>query len=448
MQAMGPITPEMIDNMILESKAFTEIVNTEPVFKANLSGILSTLANSQHARSLESLRMLNNESFPDKNKIARAEDRVENMRLVVDALDRQMARDMVLRKDDDVIFKRIPKATDDNLWTMVDLKFDGNLYRVKGDVGIKELNPRTSLQSIQYMQPVRKGKKVSLEKGYTYLVDIKPPKFLSADDVEVKWNRAFRSATQVDILKAGDVDPMYNPDINGIGYNKFRADVDKLRRGVNDSFSKAKTKADENLIDKGHIYFYNSVITDRMIGEFFNNHSSPQNFERLLRFLLQPQIQRNVYVKEGDMEVPYYKMNNRLIESVFNWMRRPATEGNKSNAEQFGFNPELIIKDLINDMNAFHDNRLGDVEFRAQQYNRMRMPGKEDFNRLRETTTDIMLKDWYHNPVLSKYSRDFFLGRGDIVRRRDIDGRGQYFYDYRKSGKTEPYELIRKMGCK
>ena len=281
MRAMGPITPEIIDNMILESKALTDLVNREPVFKANLSGILRTLANSQHEKSLISLRMLNNENFPDKNKIARAEDRVENSRLVVDALDRQMSRDMLLRKDTDVKFRKIPKATDDNLWTRIDLNFNGNLYRIRGDVKLKDLKLDTPLQSIQYMQPVRQGKKVNLEKGYTYLIDTRPPKFFSANDAEVKWNRAFRSATQVDLLKAGDVDNMYNPDINPISYNKFRSDVDKLRRAVNDSFSRAKKKADENLIDKGDIYFYNSVMTDRMIGEFFYNHSSPQNFERL-----------------------------------------------------------------------------------------------------------------------------------------------------------------------
>ena len=248
------------------------------------------------------------------------------------------------------------------------------------------------------------------------------------------------------ILRAGDIDPRYDPDLNPVGYSKFTSDVGMLRRGVNDYYSKARKRVDESLIDKKDIYFYNSVATDRLIGEFFTNHSTPQNFEGLLRFLLQPQVQPNVYIKEGPVEIPYYRMNNNLIESVFNWMRRPATATQDSNADRFGFNAENIIRSIVNDMNAYHDHRLGDVEYKTQQYNRMKMEGKEDFNRLRETTTDIMLKDWYHNPVLSKYSRDFFLGKGDIVRRKDVSGKGHYFYDYRKAGDIEKYERI--MGCK
>ena len=126
---------------------------------------------------------------------------------------------------------------------------------------------------------------------------MKPPKFFSVSDSEARWNRAFRSATQVDILRPGDIHRRYDSDMSPVTYSEFVHDVGMLRRGVNDYYSKARKRADESLIDKGDIYFYNSVMTDRMIGEFFYNHSSPQNFERLLRFLLQPQIQRNVYVK-------------------------------------------------------------------------------------------------------------------------------------------------------
>jgi len=76
----------------------------------------------------------------------------------------------------------------------------------------------------------------------------------------------------------------------------------------------------------------------------------------------------------------------------------------------------------------------------------MKLEGKEDWSRLTETTTDILMRDWYHNPVLSKYSRDFFLGRGNIVRTKDKDGRDSYFYDYRKGDTGKEMEKI--MGCK
>jgi len=447
MHAFGDVTPEMVDNMIYETKSITETKFGKSVFKSNLSGILMFIANSQHSRAMNSLKLLKNENFPDTNKIDRTQDRVDNLKVIVDALDRQMSRDLILRKDQDVFMKKIPVSKDNNIkWSRTDFNADGNLYRIKGDIEIKDLSSKRHPKSIEYVQPVKKGRKVAVERGYTYLVDKRPPKFFSVSDSEARWNRAFRSATQVDILRPGDIHTRYDPDMSPVTYSEFVSDVGMLRRGVNDYYSKARKRADESLIDKGDIYFYNSVITDRMIGDFFKKHSEPQHFESLLRFLLQPKVQPNVYIKEGPVEIPYYRMNNTLIESVFNWMRRPATATQDSNAERFGFNAENIIRSIVHDTNAFHDHRIGDVEFKTQQYNRMKMKGKEDFNRLRETTTDIMLKDWYHSPVLSKYSRDFFLGKGDIVRRKDVSGREHYFYDYRKAGDIEKYEKI--MGCK
>ncbi|MAE86441.1 MAG: hypothetical protein CMB80_27150 [Flammeovirgaceae bacterium] len=444
--AFGEVDPTNVDQMILKDRVFVEQVGGEPVFKSNLSGILHSLANSQYEKAVSSLRMLQNENFPDVNKIARAEDRLNNLRNVVDVLDRQMNRDVILRKDKDLKFRKMVAPTEDIKWEYVDFNAFGNLYKIKGDVTKKDLNPQRDVFSLEYVKPVKKGKKVRVERGYTYLVDKRPPKFMAVSDPEVRWNNAFKSATLVDILKAQDIDPRLDPDMNPIVFNKFASDVDRLRKDISDSYKKAKERAEESLIDKGDIYFYNSVMVDRMVGKFFSDYGNSQNFEGLMRFLLQPQIQRNVYIKEGALEIPYYRMNTNLIESVFNWMRRPPTQDQASNAERFGFDHEMIIKRMVNDMNAFHDHRLGDVEYKIQQYNRMKMEGKEDWNRLRETTTDILLKDWYHNPVLSKFSRDFFLGKGDIIRRKDTNGKEGFFYDYRKGGALESYEKI--WGCK
>ena len=282
--------------------------------------------------------------------------------------------------------------------------------------------------------------------GYTYLVDRNPPKFMSVDDPDVRWNRAWMQTTQVGLLKARDVDISFNPDYNPSGFSRFADSTDKLRRGVSDSYSKTLDAAQENLVDSKDIHFYNSVITDRMIGKYFKDFSTPNNFERLLRYLLQPQKQRNVYIKEGSEEMPYFKMNTHLIESVFNWMRRKPTQGELSNEIQFGFNAEMLIRGIMSDMNAWHDHKTSHVEYQAQQYNRMRKGGLQDWNKLKESTGDLIMGDWYHHPVLSKYSRDFFLGRGDYVRGKDINGKDSYFYDYRNNSIDLKMERI--MGCK
>ncbi len=445
--AFGDVSPDRLDEMILQDKVFTKDVGGKPVFDANMSGILSFLANSQHARTMSSLKMLKNERFPDANKIERTEDRLSNLKNVVDVLDRQMNRDVVLRKDKDLTnIRKIRKTEDDINWEYVDFNAFGNLYRIKADVSLKDLGKQRYIRSIEYVRPVKKGRKVRVQRGYSYFVDKRPPKFMAVDNPEVRWNKAFMAATQVGILKARDVDPRFDPDGSPIAFTRFISDVEGLRRGVNDHYNRAREAAKENLIDKGDIFFYNSVQTDRMIGKFFKDYSTTDNFQSLLRFLIQPQVQRNIYVKEGALEMPYFRMNTNLIESVFNWMRRPASQGQKSNEEIFGFNAKDIIKSIIRDTNAFHDHKLDQVEYKVQQYNRMKLEGKEDWSRLTETTTDILMRDWYHNPVLSKYSRDFFLGRGNIVRTKDKDGKDSYFYDYRKGDIGKEMEKI--MGCK
>ena len=446
--SFGDVTPEKIDEMVLTDKALpSEIVGGKSVFDANYSGIIRFVANSQHEKAVSSLRLLKNETFKDINKIERAEDRITVTQYVIDALDRQMAKHALLRKDQDLKLVNIKATKDDINWEYRDFKLNGNLYRVKGKIKKDVLDPKKHMGALEYIGSVRDGRKERVRRGYTYIVDKRPPKFVTVEDPEVRWNRAFARATGVGTLKSGDVGPEYNPDVNPIGATSFFSAVEALRRGVANTYSKAHDAADKQPIDKNDIYYYNSVITDRLIGEFFRDYGRSGNFEKLLRYLLQPQIQRNVYIKEGAEEIPYFKMNTHLIESVFHWMRRPAIGAEPSNAEKFGFDPRTSIETIIKDMNASHDHKTGQIELVTQQYNRMRMEGREDWNRLRMSTGDILMSDWYVNPVLSNYARSFILGRGDFSRRRDINGKQSYFYDYRKSGRID--KIMEKiMGCK
>jgi hypothetical protein len=97
-------------------------------------------------------------------------------------------------------------------------------------------------------------------------------------------------------------------------------------------------------------------------------------------------------------------------------------------------------------MNNYHDHKLDQTAYKAQKYHPMRVAGGEDWTRLQETTFDVLISDWYHNPVLSKYAKDFILGRGNITRRRDSEGRISYYYDYRTGNIDKSMEKL--MGCK
>ena len=442
--SFGDVTPEELDDIILKDKYLSTVVQGQSVFKTNKSGILRFVANNQHEMAISSLRLLKNENFPDKNKIARTEDRINITRTVLDVLDRQMSRDALLRKDKDLQIRSIKKVKGDDItWEYRDFKMDGNLYRIRGTVRKDDLNPKTDMSTLEYIGSISNKVPVRVQRGYTYIIDTKPPKFMSVDDPDVRWNRAFTQATQVGMLQAQDI---VNQNLEPVRFTKFVSDIAGLRRGISDSYSKAYQAADKRPIDKSDIYYYNSVITDRMIGKFFSDYATDTNVPHLVRYLIQPQIQRNVYYKEGDLEMPYFKMNTHLIQSVFNWMRRPAYMSGESNSRIYGFEHREIIEGIIKDMNNYHDHKLDQTAYKAQKYHPMRVAGGEDWTRLQETTFDVLISDWYHNPVLSKYAKDFILGRGNFTRRRDSEGRPSYYYDYRTGNIDKSMEKL--MGCK
>ena len=440
MMSFGEISADEFDKVMEEGKAFKTMKDGKGVFDANLGGILRFVANRQYEREVSTLRVLNNENFPDLNKIERSEDRLFTSKQMVDALDRQLAGDVILRKEKDVKMVYIPKSKDNSMWEYKDFKLNGNLYRVKGQVNKGDLKDKSTLQ---YMGTVSDGKNTRILKGSTYVVDKRPPKFVSMQDHEASWNRAWAQATRKESLKAHD---FFSPEMQPILFNNFIVDVDRVRIDINDSYSKALDAAKADVTQRKDVYSLNSVLTDRMLGEFFEKYGRKLDFRDLVTHLIQPQIQQNAYYKEGSMELPYYKMNTHLIESVFNWLRRPIQQGG-TNADKFGFNAEAMMRDYMNDMNGYHDNRLDMVEKRTKEYNRMRVEGMPDWERLLDSTGDMLLGDWYHNPLLSKHNRDFFLGRGNIIRRKDPSGKNTYHYFFGKDVDNRDWSL-KKAGCK
>ena len=243
--AFGDVTTETISEMLSTDRVLTRVEGGQRVFDSNMNGIYRYIANNQHEKAIKSLHFLKNENFPDSNKIERAEDRVTTLRTVVDAMDRQMANNIVLKKEPDLT-KRSIKAREGSKWDYRDFKLNGNLYKIKGDIELKDLGKYKN--SIEYVGLIKKGKKTRVERGYTYVIDKKPPKFMMMRDSEVKWNLAWRSATHVDMLKARDVDSRLNEN-NPIVYNKFLQEVDNLRRDVNRGYSRAIDASKKSIIE-------------------------------------------------------------------------------------------------------------------------------------------------------------------------------------------------------
>ena len=122
--SFGDITPDEFDQVMADSKAFQTVKDGKGVFDANLGGILRFVANRQYEREVSTLRVLNNENFPDLNKIERSEDRLATSKQMVDALDRQLAQNVILRKEKDVTMVHVPKSKDNSMWEYKDFKLN------------------------------------------------------------------------------------------------------------------------------------------------------------------------------------------------------------------------------------------------------------------------------------------------------------------------------------
>jgi len=447
MMSFGDITNEAYDKVIESDRVFTEIEGGRSIFKANQGGILRFLANSQHERAVSNLRHLRNENFPDLNKIERAEDNIGITKQVLNVLDRQLAQDLILRKDKDLVMKFIPKSKpdDNSVWEYRRLNLNGNLYRVDGEVSMADLKKGSKeyMGTLEYVGTVKMKGRTRLMKGSTYIIDKRPAKFVSINDAEARWNRALAKATRVGSLTE---DFFYNENTKTVELNDFIQDVDQLRRHVTNSYSRAREAVRDDLVHKQEIYYRNNIFTERAIDKFFTKHGNPENFADLVDYVIQPQIQRNVYYKDGSREMPYYKADVHLIESVYNWLGRPHP-ARGTNAGKFNHDADILMGTTIRDMNNIYDGRTGHIENRTQEYNRMRMEGPTDWDRLVDSTSDILINDWYHNPTLSGYRKRFFLGRGRLVRKFDPSGKESLHYDYNLREPDTNYEIIKEYGC-
>tara|TARA_R100001530_G_scaffold135902_2_gene114455 strand:- start:2271 stop:11183 length:8913 start_codon:yes stop_codon:yes gene_type:complete len=449
MMSYGDITDAEYDLVIEKDMAFMEVNKSgKSVFNANQGGILRFLANSQHEKAVSALRHLNNESFPDANKIEKIEDKIATTNQVVNVLDRQLAKDLILRKDSDLVMKFIPKSEDNSVWDYRALNLNGNLYRVAGQVSKDDLKSKSGIQrymgTLEYVGTVNMKQRTRLLKGSTYIIDKRPAKFVSINDGEAKWNRALAKVTRVGSLNA---EYFYNENTRTVELNDFIQDVTNLRRAVSNNYSLTREAVKEDLVHKNEIYYRNNIFTERAIDRFFSKHGNSENFADLVDYVIQPQIQRNVYYKDGPLEMPYYKANTHLIESVYNWLGRPHKVSG-TNAARFNHDADILMRSTVRDMNNIYDGRTSHVENRTQDYNRMRKEGPTDWDKLIDSTSDILMNDWYHSPTLSKYRQRFFLGRGKMIRRFDHTGKSSIHYNYRRTMEPDgKYELIKDGRC-
>ena len=435
-------TPDQIEEMMW-NESIVDIPRGVSVnmYKANMRGILKFVADSQYTSELRTLRLLSKESFPDQNKIERAQDRIGVLKVVTDVLNRQMVNDFVLDKEKHLnrFFQSKPK--EDINWSYKEFPVSGNLYRIAGKITEKNLRKRKTSAGIEYIGYVKQGKRKRIRNGYTYVIDTKPVQYKSVDDAEARWNKSFEKATIMGDLKA---DFFINPQENPFLFNKFIIDVSDLKNNIRESYSKALDGSKDSPAYRKDFYYHSSVETDAMIDKFFKDHNKLYNKEffdsiemhgidGIVKYLIQPTIQQNVYWKDGSMEAPYFKANVHLVESIFKWLSKKRVDSQDTNAEHYSDGKrtsEDIIRSIVEDMNTFHDYTNDNISFKVKGYNSMKLSGSEEWDKFTRTTKQSLMDDWYHNPVLSHWAKQFYTGRGDFVEMRDSNGKMQRYYNF------------------
>ena len=430
------------------------------VVKANMKGILRATANNQYKRELDVLRYLENEAFPDANKIERSQNKLFSIKKVIDVLDRDMIHDNFIDKSKNQLdFIKAKTDREKGKFKRQFFMNGGTLYRIKGDVSVDKFKPSeldfSKVKYFTHVEPSKNGRYITIERGWTYILDKKPIQFKSMADEAPAWQRAFAKSTMVGEIDAYSIlmKSGINPDNNPFVYDKLMTDVKQLRQDIRGSFSDAMsevTKSKFNYVDN---FQYSEIQTNRAIDKFFadwvgeGKHLGSSAIPDLIRFLIQPTMQQNVFYKDGTRETPYYQMNPRLVQSIFKWMRFPGLEGDganlatKSNEQIYRFDSKGIIKDIISDQNAFKTGNFDHISRSINKTRSMRTNQyKIEWEHYQKTTTDEITRDWFYHPVLSRTLTEMYADPGSIFKKSD-----RMYVDYGKQIKRQ--EKSSEYGC-
>jgi len=409
--------------------------------KANERGILLYLTNNDYYKSLSYYRALEREPFPDQNKLDRALDRVDTLETKLEFLNRQMNEHTVRNKDAELITYFTPRTKDsDYNFLRKEMPKEGILYEITADLG-KVQDIKDNYKYMKYYKTVKEGQYVNMTKGRTYILDKKPVKLVLNSDEEVRWHRAYEKATGVGVLTSSNlIDYQDRP----IDYARFVEEARNLRNNLHTIDYDVRAAVKESMYNKKDKYQFSGEEINQELDNFFSKWSGQVDggFEALFRYILQPTMQRNVYVKDGLYEAPYYKPDTYFTNKVLNWLANwNKADDLGTTFDRYNVDREQVLRDFVADNNSIHDNRLDDVEYKARQYMRNRLSGNEEWEKFYRTTKHALLDHWFYHPVLSEYMRGLYGDFPGITRKKDkgrmqylitpkgVDSNNEYIYD-------------------
>jgi len=330
-------------------------------------GIVQDLLNRQYKQVSNKIRFFNEERFVNDTKLERLYEQQDNIAAAIDVMDKSMAKNLVQEIRDGRL-QHITNKKESN--DPMPYKFEDKVYvyRIKGAVKLKDSTIDTGLEGpakkIDYGDlehlgfydkhgsfKTRSKKPLIIQKGYTYIVDKNPRQKVSMTDPEYTYGRAAFEATYGDrttpeMFMQGDL-------------QTFREQTKSLRNQITSDYIKTSRLAREQRVLKNEIYENANAYEQNTIDKYMKDYAeqvttdgSLTEIGTLIRYVLQPQPLVREYYSAHDIDMPAYKMNNRLYQSIITWAETNG-HGHEINSLTHDIETAASGRRLDHDMSSF-----------------------------------------------------------------------------------------------
>lgn len=365
-----------IPTMVPETE-FTS--NVTRVKTAVTRGHVRTILQKEHRRLSESLRYFNEEKFVNPTKLSSIESRLSDVSDSIRILDIQAAHDMVIDKKN-IQLQTFDKNIRGGKNYESELKSDAMVYEINGKINKKDIskdgNPRLIDHEyegvdIDYgnLKPIgwfKEGDKFTVRKNKSYIVDIRPIMRESSSSIEAKYSEAWKQVTGVG--RIGSRNLIADP----VDREIFMYEVDQLRNYLDGSYYKTIKSVKHDRTYSKDVWDFASSKEQNQIDSFMNRWrnkiegegSDMDNATLLMRYLLQPQVMTGKYLSDGTTEMPYYRVNKRLLQQLFSW-----------GMDNKQINMESSIKDMIQKVEKQYRGERYEEDLMSEGYKYMNSHG-------------------------------------------------------------------------
>ena len=241
---------------------------------------------------------------------------------------------------------------------------------------------------------VKAGDRFTIRKGRTYLVDKSPIVRESASSIEAKYSEAWKQISGVGRLGARNLiaDPVQR--------EIFMYEVDQLRNFLDGSYRKTLKTLKFDRHFSNEVFDFASSKEQYHIDQFmkkWRNEIAGDGTEidktsLLMRYIIQPQVMTGKYISDGKTELPYYRVNKRLLNQMFTW----GLDNNQ-------INMETPIKRMIQQVEKQYRGERYEEDLMTEGYKYMNADGYrwENLGQFANTVRSLS-NGWFTTPYFAQ----------------------------------------------